>query len=113
MARTTTSDSGNDDKYKKSAPLNVEKLNLQPSVPDAAKIFKSWKLKFEIYTRAMEATEDEKFSLSINRMDLSAYEFIGILSLGVGEDTYPKKFHFLYIKWIIPKHFLLNKKDSI
>ena len=80
MARTTTSDSGNDDKYKKSAPLNVEKLNLQPSVPDAAKIFKSWKLKFEIYTRAMEATEDEKFSLLINGMDLSAYEFIDTTS---------------------------------
>ena len=76
MARTTTSDSGNDNKYKKSAPLNVEKLNQQQSVLDAAKIFKLWKLKFEIYTRALEAPEDEKFSLLINRMDLSAYEFI-------------------------------------
>ena len=76
MARTTTSDSGNADKYKKAAPLKVEKLNRQPSVPDAAKIFKLWKLKFEIYTRALEATEDEKFSLLINIMHLSAYEFI-------------------------------------
>ena len=92
MARTTTSDSGNDDKYKKAAPLNVEKLNLQPSVPDAAKIFKLWKLKFEIYTRALEATEDEKFSLLIKRMDLPAYEFIDTI-------TYAEK-------WVIWRRFL-------
>ena len=49
MARTTTSDSGTDDKYKSAAPLNVEKLNLQPSDPDAGKIFKLWKLMFDIY----------------------------------------------------------------
>ena len=56
MARATTSDSGTDDKYKKAASLNVEKLNLQPSDPNAAKIFKLWKLKFEIHTRALECT---------------------------------------------------------
>ena len=39
MARTTTPDTGSDDKYKRAAPLNVEKLNLQLNNPDAAKIF--------------------------------------------------------------------------
>ena len=61
---------------KKYCAAKCGETNLQPSYPDAAKIFKLWKLKFEIYTRALEATEDEKFSLLINRMDLSAYEFI-------------------------------------
>ena len=65
---------------KKATPLNVDILNLQPNVPDAAKIFKLWKLKFEIYSGALEATEDKKFNLLINRMDLSAYEFIDTTS---------------------------------
>ena len=75
MTRTTTPDTGTEDKYKRAAPLNVEKLNLLPNNPDAAK-FKLLKLKFEIYTKALEATEDNKFNLLMNRMDLSAYEFI-------------------------------------
>ena len=43
MERTTTSDSGNDDK--KAAPLNMETLNLQQIVSDADKMFKLWKFK--------------------------------------------------------------------
>ena len=69
-------DTRTQDKYKRAVPLNVEKLNLQPNNPYAAKILKLWKLKFGIYTKALEASEDDKFNLLINRIDLSAYEFI-------------------------------------
>ena len=104
MARTTTSDSGTDDKYKRAAPLNMEKLNLQPCDPDAAKIFKLCKLKFEKCTRALEATEDEKFSLLINRMDLSAYEFIDTTTsyaeaMEKLEKVFDKKVNKMYARW--------------
>ena len=104
MTRTTTPDTGTDDKYERAAPVNVEKLNLQPNNPDAAKIFKLWKLKFEIYTKALEASEDDKFNLLINRMDLSAYELVHtattyIEAMDKLEKVYDKKINKIYARW--------------
>ena len=93
-----------EDKYKRAAPINVEKLNLLPNNPDAAKIFKLWKLKLEVYTKALEYSEDDKLNLLINRMDLSAYEFIDTTTtyseaMDKLKKVYDKKVNKIYACW--------------
>ena len=54
----------------------VEHLDLNPQEADATKRFNLWKRKLEIYLRALEATEDEKFNILINRLGLNSYEYV-------------------------------------
>ena len=74
------------------------------TIHELAKIFKLWKLKFEIYTRTLEATEDEEVSFLINIMDLSAYEFIDSTTryaeaMEKLEKVFDKKVNKIYARW--------------
>ena len=50
--------------------------DLSPQEADATKRFGLWKRKLEIYLRALEATEEEKFNILINRLGLNSYEYV-------------------------------------
>ena len=58
------------EKYRKAQALIVEHLDLNPQDVDASKRFNLWKRKLEIYLQTLEANEDEKFNILINRLGL-------------------------------------------
>ena len=64
------------DNFKHAQHLNVEKLSLLPNSPDAAKVFALWKRKFTIYTKTLGASDDEKYDILINRLDITPYEYV-------------------------------------
>ena len=65
-----------DEKFKRAQTLQVDKLNLGPLNPQAAKIYSLWRRKFTIYTEALEANKEDKFNILINRLDYNHYEYI-------------------------------------
>ena len=64
------------DKFRKAQTLQVEILNLNPQEEDAAKVFKLWKRKLDIYLDTLEANTEEKFNILINRLGLNTYEYV-------------------------------------
>ena len=70
----TTQNAG--EKYRKAQALIVEHLDLNSQDVDASKRFGLWKRKLEIYLQTLEANEDEKFNILINRIGLGSYEYI-------------------------------------
>ena len=54
----------------------MEHIDLNPQDVDALKKFNLWKRKLEIYLQTLEANEDEKFNILINRLGLGSYEYI-------------------------------------
>ena len=72
--RVTAPNAG--DKFRKAQLLVVEHLDLNPQEADSTKRFNLWKKKLEIYLQALEASEDEKFKISINRLGLNSYEYV-------------------------------------
>ena len=54
----------------------MEHLDLNPQYVDAPKRFDLWKRKLEIYLQTLEASEDEKFNILINRLGLNGYGYI-------------------------------------
>ena len=76
MATETETTQNAGDKYRKAQALVVEHLDLNPQDVDASKRFNLWKRKLEIYLQTLEANEDEKFNILINRLGLSGYEYI-------------------------------------
>ena len=58
----------NSDKFRKAQALVVEHLNLNPQDEDATKIFNLWKRKLDIYLQALEANNEEKLNILINRL---------------------------------------------
>ena len=72
---TETAPNGGD-RFRKVQSLIVEHLDLNPQEVDATKRFNLWKRKLEIYLQALEASEDEKFNILINRLGLNSYEYV-------------------------------------
>ena len=70
------------DRFRRAQSLVVEHLDLNPQEADATKRFGLWKRKLEIYLRALEATEDEKFNILINRLGLNSYEYVDATTAG-------------------------------
>ena len=64
------------EKFRKAQALVVEILNLNPQDEDATKVFKLWKRKLEIYLQTLEAKNEEKFNILINRLGLNTYEYV-------------------------------------
>ena len=64
----------NSDKFRKAQVLVVDHLNLNPQDEDATKIFNLWKRKLDIYLQTLEANNEEKFNILMNRLGLNAYE---------------------------------------
>ena len=64
------------DKFRKAQSLVVEHLDLNPQEADPTIRFNLWKIRLEIYLRALEASEDEKFNILINRLGLNSYEYV-------------------------------------
>ena len=92
------------DKYRKAQSLVVEILNLNPQDEDAAKVFKLWKRKLEIYLQTLEASNVEKFNILINRLGLNAYDYVDSASdydeaIEKLEKIYSKKINRIYARW--------------
>ena len=66
----------NNDKFRKAQALVVQHLNLNPQDEDATKIFNLWKRKLDIYLQTLEANNEEKFNILINRLGLNAYAYV-------------------------------------
>ena len=64
------------EKFRKAQALIVEILDLDPQDEDATKVFKLWKRKLEIYLQTLEAKNEEKFNILINRLGLTTYEYV-------------------------------------
>ena len=64
------------EKFRKAQALVVEILNLNPQDEDATKVFKLWKRKLDIYLQTLEANNEEKFNILINRLGLNTYEYV-------------------------------------
>ena len=64
------------EKFRKVQALVVEVLNLNPQDEDATKLFKLWKRKLDIYLQTLEANNEEKFNILINRLGLNTYEYV-------------------------------------
>ena len=92
------------EKYRKAQSLVVEILNLNPQDEDAAKVFKLWKRKLEIYLQTLEASNVEKFNILINRLGLNAYDYVDSASnydeaIEKLEKIYSKKINRIYARW--------------
>ena len=66
----------NSDKFRIAQTLVVEHLNLNPQDEVATKIFNLWKKSWNIYLQMLEANNEEKFNILINRLGLNAYEYV-------------------------------------
>ena len=100
--RETTPNAG--EKYRKAQALIVEHLDLNPQDVDASKRFNLWKRKAEIYLQTLEANEDEKFNILINRLGLNSYEYIDTTktykdAVDKLESVYSKKINTIYARW--------------
>ena len=92
------------DRFRRAQSLVVEHLDLNPQEADATKRFNLWKRKLEIYLRALEATEDEKFNILINRLGLNSYEYVDATTTYTEavqklENVYSKKINKIYARW--------------
>ena len=104
MATETETTQNAGDKYRKAQALVVEHLDLNPQDVDASKRFNLWKRKLEIYLQTLEANEDEKFNILINRLGLSGYEYIDATTtyneaVEKLEKVYSKKINKIYARW--------------
>ena len=84
----------------------VEHLDLSPQEADATKRFGLWKRKLEIYLLALEATEEEKFNILINRLGLNSYEYVDAATTYTEaiqklNNVYSKKINKIYARWKI------------
>ena len=91
------------DKFRKAQSLVVEHLDLNPQEVDATKRFNLWKRKLEIYLQALEASEDEKFNILINRLGLNSYETVDAITtykeaVEKLENVYSKKINKIYAR---------------
>ena len=82
----------------------MEHLDLNPQDIDASKRFGLWKRKLEIYLQTLEADDDEKFNILINRLGLNGYEYIDATStykeaVQKLEKVYSKKINKIYARW--------------
>ena len=82
----------NSDKFWRVQALVVDYLNLNPQDEDAMKIFTLWKRKLEIYLQTLEANNEEKFNILINRLGLNAYEYVDAANTYTEAITKLKKF---------------------
>ena len=104
MATGTNTTQNAGEKYRKAQALVVEHLDLNPQDIDASKRFGLWKRKLEIYLQTLEADDDEKFDILINRLGLNGYEYIdatttykeAVQKLG---KVYSKKINKIYARW--------------
>ena len=92
------------DKFRKAQALVVEILTLNPQDEDAAKVFKLWKRKLDIYLQTLEANNEEKFNILINRLGLNTYEYVDSASnyeeaIEKLEKIYSKKINRIYARW--------------
>ena len=81
---TTTTNAatpGIDEQFRKFQHVQVGKQNLNPSTPEAHKMYTLWKKKFTIYTDVLEADDTEKLNILINRLDFNNYEYINNLPI--------------------------------
>ena len=95
---------GIDQKFRKAQTLLVEKLNLVPTDPQAAKIYLLWKRKLTIYTEALEANEEDKFNILINRLDYNTYDYTDNLStfneaMAKLDQTFQVKTNTIFARW--------------
>ena len=103
MATGTNTTQNDGEKYRKAQALVVEHLDLNPQDVDASKRFGLWKRKLEIYLQTLEANEDEKFNILINRLGLGSYEYIDATTTYKGavkklERVYSKKINKIYAR---------------
>ena len=94
----------NSDNFRKAQTLVVDHLNLNPQDEDATKIFNLWKRKLEIYLQTLEANNEEKFNILINRLGLNAYEYVDAANTYTEaieklEKVYSKKVNRIYARW--------------
>ena len=92
------------EKFRKAQALVVEILNLNPQDEDATKVFKLWKRKLDIYLQTLEANNEEKFNILINRLGLNTYEYVDSASnyeeaIEKLEKIYSKKINRIYARW--------------
>ena len=104
MATGTNTTQNAGEKYREAQALVVEHLDLNPQDIDASKRFGLWKRKLEIYLQTLEADDDEKFNILINRLGLSGYEYIDATStykeaIQKLEKVYSKKINKIYARW--------------
>ena len=81
----------------------MEHLDLNSQDVDASKRFNLWKRKLEIYLQTLEANEDEKFNILINRIGLGSYEYIDATTtykeaMEKLERVYSKKINRIYAR---------------
>ena len=91
-------------KFRRAQSLVVEHLDLSPQEADATKRFGLWKRKLEIYLLALEATEEEKFNILINRLGLNSYEYVDAATTYTEaiqklNNVYSKKINKIYARW--------------
>ena len=91
------------EKFRKAQALVVEILNLNPQDEDATKVFKLWKRKLDIYLQTLEANNEEKFNILINRLGLNTYEYVDSASnyeeaIEKLEKIYSKKINRIYAR---------------
>ena len=104
MATGTNTTQNDGEKYRKAQALVVEHLDLNPQDIDASKRFGLWKRKLEIYLQTLEADDDEKFNILINRLGLNGYEYIDATTtfkeaVQKLEKVYSKKINKIYARW--------------
>ena len=104
MTENIVSEPNAGDRFRRAQSLVVEHLDLSPQEADATKRFGLWKRKLEIYLRALEATEEEKFNILINRLGLNSYEYVDATTTYTEaiqklENVYSKKINKIYARW--------------
>ena len=104
MTENIVSEQNTGDRFRRAQSLVVEHLDLSPQETDATKRFGLWKRKLEIYLRALEATEEEKFNILINRLGLNSYEYVDATTTYTEaiqklENVYSKKINKIYARW--------------
>ena len=104
MATGTNTTQNDGEKYRKAQALVVEHLDLNPQDIDASKRFGLWKRKLEIYLQTLEADDDEKFDILINRLGINGYEYIDSTTtykeaVQKLEKVYSKKINKIYARW--------------
>ena len=79
-------------------------MNLNTQDEDATKIFNSWKRKLDTYLQTLEANNEEKFNILINRLGLNAYEYVDSANTYTEaiqklEKVYSKNVIMIYARW--------------
>ena len=94
----------NSDKFRRAQALVVDHLKLNPQDEDATKTFNLWKRKLEIYLQTLEANNEEKFNIFINRLELKACEYVDAANTYTEaitklEKVNSKKVNKIYASW--------------